>query len=98
MGIREIREAKNQLDAILKEWVLSESFEVSSPVYDSDGNIESADITWIDGDSGTISDVTTSSDGITSIRYNRSGGSYVTMDITYSDGNVDTQTLTVNIA
>lgn len=95
MGIREIRESKNQLSAILKEWVLGEQFEISNPVFDTDGNIESADITWIDGDIGTISNVTTSDDGITSIRYNRSDGTYVTMDLTYSSGNINTQTLTV---
>ena len=76
-------------------WALSESYTATNIVYDNDSILESADLTWPDGEAGSISDVTTDDFGITSIRYNRPGGKYITIDITRdADGNVTQTTST----
>lgn len=70
-------------------WSLSESFSISSPTFDSAGNISGGVITWPDGDVGSISNVTTDANGITSIRYNRSeAGKYATVNITYDGSGI----------
>lgn len=73
-------------------WAISESYSASNIIFDSKGIISSADIEWADGNKGSISNVTTNNDGITSIRYNRSNGDYVLMSITYNvNGTIKSQ-------
>jgi len=75
---------------LLKDWVLNESFEISNIVFENN-MISTADITWLDGDIGTISNIITdNNNNITSIRYNRSGiGSYANVNYSYdSNGNI----------
>lgn len=81
--------------AIVKEWVSSESFEISNITYTANDNIATADLDWPDGESGSISNVVEDSEGrITSIRYNRPNSKYVTLTITYSGDNVASTALT----
>lgn len=83
-------------DTILKGWFFSEVYTASNEVYDSDFNLLSADIVWADGDISTIDNVTTNSFGTTSMRYNRSDGSYATRTTTYDvNGFVDSETITL---
>lgn len=79
----------------IKAWSLSESFSISSPTFDSTGNISGGVITWPDNDVGSISNVTVGANGITSIRYNRSeAGKYATVNIAYDgSGVVSNQTV-----
>lgn len=82
---------------ILKEWIINDSYTFSSIVYDSKGYISTANITWIDGDVGTISNTTVGAYGITSQRYNRSNGNYATLTVTYNtNGSVATTSITFN--
>lgn len=80
----------------IQDWALSESFTITGNVsYDSDGNIESADIQWPDGEPGSISDVQTNEFGITSIRFNRPDSKYIEVTVTRDgDGNVTETTAT----
>ena len=88
-------EAANLLSRV-KDWALSESFAITSPTYDANGYISGGNITWPDADAGTISNVVVGVHGITSIRYNRSGGKYATVAITYDgSGNVTATTVTL---
>lgn len=88
-------ELYNKLKPLISEivgWATSESYSASNIIFDSKGIISSADIKWADGDEGSISNVTTNNDGITSIRYNRSNGDYVLMSITYNvNGTIKSQ-------
>lgn len=83
-------------DIQFKSWVINETFTSSNEFFDVEHNLISADIEWSDGDTSTISNVTTNSYGTTSIRYNRSDGKYATRTIIYdADGFVDTETITL---
>ena len=74
-------------------WAQTEAYTVTgNAVYDADGIIESADIEWPDGVSGTISNVETDDFGISSIRFNRSGSRYITIAITRNEDGHITQT------
>lgn len=74
---------------VIAGWALSESFALSSPTFDNEGYFSGGVITWPDGDVGSISNVTTGTNGITSIRYNRSeAGKYATVNITYDSSGV----------
>ena len=72
------------ISGYVKNWILSDSYEVSNIINDVNGVISSAIIKWPDGNIGSISNVNSTHNGITSIRYNRSDGKYGVMTISYS--------------
>lgn len=80
---------------IVKQWITAESFDISNITYSKKENIESADLSWADGESGTISNLQEDSDGrITSLRFNRPDNKHITVSITYDGDDVDSTTLT----
>ena len=81
--------------ATVQSWAISEAYEASNIVFDSNGIIESANLTWPDGTSGTISNVTNTNGFITQIRYNYST-KWVQIAITYIGDNVGSTTWTSN--
>ena len=82
------------VDDVIKNMILSGSYLISNAVYDDDGNISSANLTWADGEEGSISNVETDDYGITSIRFNRPD-KYATLSITRENGEVTETTLTI---
>ena len=83
--------------SIISGWAMVEAFSWSNIIYDSNYNLITADIVWSDGDIGDIDNVVVGTYGITSMRYNRNGGTkYATRSITYDgSGFVDTDTVTL---
>ena len=67
-----------------KSWALSESMTFSNISYDSEGIIESANITWPNGETGVVQNVVTDDFGISEIQYTAPGG-YVKVEVTYSN-------------
>ena len=88
----------SQFSEKLKNWILSDSYEVSSIIYDSHGVVASAIIKWPDEDGGSISDIVSNTHGITSIKFNRGDGSNATMTVNYSStGVILSQSILVTI-
>lgn len=74
-----------ETDARVLEMYSSGAFNLTNPTLSGHGNLETADLVWADGVLGSVSNLIEDSEGrVTSIRYNRQAGKYITITIDYS--------------
>ncbi len=78
-------------------WAQAEAFDIENMTFTAAGNIQTADLKWPDGESGTISNVSETNGLLTNIRFNYDGtAKYVELSITWDAGEVEKTEWTTN--